>query len=276
MYITGTDRHGSSLISCFRGWIFPLLESQTHARFQLPFPYCAIRSCRDFFLPAGGISPYAQRMNELVQPRHFQAVLFDFDGTLTEPGSLDFAMIRNAIGCPKGRPVLEFIHGMSSEAERAEAFRILDDFEAEAARQSRPNRCAEEVIELLRKQNIRIGIISRNSRAAIMAALRNFERILPSHFSVILSRDDPYRPKPSAEGILAAAAMMGTTADHVLVVGDFVFDIQAGQAAGALTAYLTNRSALRPGVCFPDFTLHDLDDLKPIIESHGKFRGQAP
>jgi phosphoglycolate phosphatase-like HAD superfamily hydrolase len=35
------------------------------------------------------------------------AVLFNFDGTLTEAGSIDFASIRKAIGCSSETPVLE-------------------------------------------------------------------------------------------------------------------------------------------------------------------------
>ena len=132
-----------------------------------------------------------------------RAVLFDFDGTLTEPGSLDFGMIREAIGCPKGIPVLEFIRGMDSPAGRERAFEILDGFEAEAARHSRLNEGAEAVLELMRLRGLKAGIISRNSRAAILASLENFARVRPSDFALILSRDDPFSPKPSPAGILA-------------------------------------------------------------------------
>ena len=83
-------------------------------------------------------------MNMPISARLIRAVLFDFDGTLTEPGSLDFGVVRDAVGCPRERPVLEFINSIASQAERDEAFKILDAFEAEAARQSRPNSGAED------------------------------------------------------------------------------------------------------------------------------------
>jgi HAD superfamily hydrolase (TIGR01509 family) len=197
-----------------------------------------------------------------------QAVLFDFDGTLTEPGSLDFGVIREAIGCPKGRPVLEFINGMLSQAERAEASRILDQYEAEAARQSRPNAGAEAVLRFLRARGLKVGIISRNSLASIETALKNFERIQPSDFAVILSRNDPVSPKPDPEGILAAAEALGVPVAQVLVVGDFVFDIEAGQKAGALTAFLTNRGSSHPCALPSDFTLEHLGELTDIVGLH--------
>ena len=54
-----------------------------------------------------------------------KAVLFDFDGTLTEPGTLDYSAIRDAIGCSQGSPILECIARMRSRARRAKALRIL-------------------------------------------------------------------------------------------------------------------------------------------------------
>ena len=194
-----------------------------------------------------------------------RAVLFDFDGTLTEPGSLDFGVIRDAVGCPKGRPVLEFINSMASQAERDEAFKILDAFEDEAARQSRPNAGAEEVLEFLLARGMKIGIISRNSLASIRTALDNFGRIKPVDFAIILSRDDPFNPKPSPEGILAAVRILGVPVAQALVVGDFVFDVEAGHKAGALTAFLTNRGSSHPCAYPSDFTLEHLGELKEIV-----------
>ncbi len=212
-----------------------------------------------------GSDSYPQPMDLQSSTKLIRAVLFDFDGTLTEPGSLDFGVIRDAVGCPKGRPVLEFINSMASPAERAKALKILDAFEAEAARQSRPNAGAEEVLEFLRARGMKVGIISRNSLASIRTALDNFGRIQSLDFAIILSRDDPFNPKPSPEGILAAARILGVPVAQVLVVGDFVFDVEAGHKAGALTAFLTNRGSSHPCAYPSDFTLEHLGELKEIV-----------
>jgi hydrogenase expression/formation protein HypE len=45
-------------------------------------------------------------------------VLFDFDGTLTRPGALDFSVIKRAIGCRADTPVLEFHGARSSDPQR--------------------------------------------------------------------------------------------------------------------------------------------------------------
>jgi hydrogenase expression/formation protein HypE len=207
-------------------------------------------------------------MDMQIATRPIRAVLFDFDGTLTEPGSLDFGVIRDAVGCPKGRPVLEFINAIASPAERTKALALLDAFETEAAQRSRPNAGAEDLLEFLSAREIRAGIISRNSLVSVRTALGRFTRIGPSDFGVILSRDDPFAPKPSPEGILAAARILGIPVAQMLVVGDFVFDIEAGHRAGALTAFLTNRGSTHPCAYPSDFTLGHLGELKEIIDRY--------
>ena len=73
-------------------------------------------------------------------PYRVSAVLFDFDGTLTRPGSIDFSRIKQAINCPTGQPILEFIDSLTDPVSRASAFSELDRIELEAASKSTPNK----------------------------------------------------------------------------------------------------------------------------------------
>ena len=72
------------------------------------------------------------------KPLSLKAVLFDFDGTLTRPGALNFEAIRKALGCPHGLPILEFIESLPDAAEQARLLAQLDRFETEAAAGSCP------------------------------------------------------------------------------------------------------------------------------------------
>jgi HAD superfamily hydrolase (TIGR01509 family) len=177
----------------------------------------------------------------------FLAVLFDFDGTLTHPDALDFPALRNALGCPPGTLILEYIAALPTEEERVVKRKILADFEMAAARASVPNEGAEEVIRLLGGRGIRIGILTRNTRSSILESLKNFTSVSEKDFQVIVTRESEGRPKPHPDGVLAAARQLGVEPRQMLMVGDFVFDIAAGKAAGAFTALVTNgRDASRP------------------------------
>ncbi|NCC95044.1 MAG: HAD family hydrolase, partial [Opitutae bacterium] len=135
------------------------------------------------------------------------AVLFDFDGTLTRPGALDFAAIRRQIGCPADRPVLEFIETMESAEARGQANTVLEAHEMAAAAISEPARGAEALVGKLIGRRIPCGILTRNSRQAVKRALENFSLIRPEDFKAIVTRETPVTPKPSGDGVHLAAAL---------------------------------------------------------------------
>ncbi len=194
-----------------------------------------------------------------------KAVLFDFDGTLTQPGALDFGAIRMALGCPQGVPILEFIKALETGKSRRSALARLDQFELQGAKDSVPNAGAQEVVAWLNRHGIVVGIITRNSRASVIRALENFDKTGTGDFNLMVTRDDPPAPKPSGEGILWAAGRLGISAGEILVVGDFIFDIQAGQAAGALTALLDPQGDPRLQNACCDFRIGSLEQIPTIV-----------
>ncbi len=194
------------------------------------------------------------------------AVLFDFDGTLTEPGSLDFSIIKKQVGCPMEVPVLEFIQSIPDADTRKKAMVALDTFETDGAAKSVPRPGAEALIHWLGDHRIPVGIITRNSRRSVLAALENFRGLQSRHFDVIISRDDPVAPKPAPDGVVKAARQLRVSPANTLVVGDFHFDMDAGSAAGALTAFIDKpageASSFNAGV----FQVAELAALEDIIE----------
>lgn len=194
-----------------------------------------------------------------------EAVLFDFDGTLTKPDALDFSAIKRELGCPLDQPVLEFIETLSDSEHRSAAFSKLDQMEMQAAENSEPNTGAQETIAYLREKGIRIGIISRNSIRSIRRALKNFGHVDASDFDIIISRDEPVKPKPSGDGVKLAARKLNLRTDRILVVGDYIFDIRAGHEAGAVTVFLNNQSGSRSSDVQSDYTICHLEALKKIV-----------
>lgn len=176
------------------------------------------------------------------RPYRIGAVLFDFDGTLTRPGALDFAAIRRELGCPPDRPILEYIEALPSEARRRDARQRLDAREMAAAAASVPADGAEDLVLALTARRVPCAILTRNTRRAVDRALANFRHLGPGHFREIITRDTPVAPKPSGDGVRLAARRLGVPPEQLLVVGDYVFDTEAGRRAGALTAFVS-----RPG-----------------------------
>lgn len=197
-------------------------------------------------------------------PYRIDAVLFDFDGTLTRPGVLDFSVIKKAIGCPDDTPVLEFMAGIDDDSRRAEMARQLDRFEMAGAALSLPNAGAERIVTFIKKAGLPVGILTRNSRASVAKAIENFGGVGLADIDVLVTREDPVKIKPSGDGVLLAAGKMDVDPAHVLMVGDFSFDMQAGNRAGALTAYLANGRPV-PGDLSCGFVVDTLAELEPIL-----------
>jgi len=213
---------------------------------------------------------------DLAIPRPFRidAVLFDFDGTLTEPGAIDFAGAREAMGCPPDRYTLEYIAGLPAGGPRERAQAALERFEEDGAARSVPAAGAEDLVLDLKAQGLPVGLLTRNGRAAVERSLANFERLTIADFDVALTRDDPVAPKPAPDAVLHFAERVDVTPERVLMVGDFILDVQAGRAAGAVTAFLAvhDVSGLGdadlfegpgPGEC--DFVVDRLVDLAEIV-----------
>jgi len=205
-----------------------------------------------------------------------KAVLFDFDGTLTKPGALDFKAVKQSIACPPDQAILEFIGSLRDDARQAEAHAVLNAMELEAARRSLPNGGVRRLLRFLRDRRLPIGIITRNRRASVETALTRFTDVTIEDFDVVITRDDPVRPKPHPDGVLLAAERLQIEPETILVVGDFHFDMDAGRRAGALTALLDEGGVDPQGRIDCDFRVTSLSDTIKIVRDglplpNGKF-----
>ena len=194
-----------------------------------------------------------------------RGVLFDFDGTLTVPGAIDFKSIKRDLGCPLDHPILEFI-AQQPEEKRIPFKKILEFHEEEAARQSVPNRGVAACLLRLRKKKIPFGILTRNSFRSVKTGLLNFKGFSITDFSVVMTRENSL-PKPNPDGVIKAAASMGFPPTEILVVGDFRFDVMAGKSAGAKTVLLTNgkETTMEQGDPEPDFLCRHIEELMGIL-----------
>ncbi len=185
------------------------------------------------------------------------AIIFDLDGTLTVP-ILDFDLIRREIGIEKG-PVWEAIVEMPADRRRM-AEEILLKHELEAARicDLQPN--TQKLLCELQNRNIGIAVLTRNCRASWEIVRDRFNLRIPH---VYAREDGPMKPDPTA--VIELARKLKTDPGRILVVGDYLFDIQAGKNAGTLAALLVNHSPVPDYAGIADYVISDLLEILNIL-----------
>jgi HAD superfamily hydrolase (TIGR01509 family) len=189
-----------------------------------------------------------------------KAVIFDLDGTITQP-FFDFDAIRREMGLERNSgPVLEAMEKMMPQ-QRQRAEEILHFHEQRAVTGSVLNAGAERVLSSLRKAGIHIGILTRNRRSNALAIARKHNL----KFDVIVDREDG-PVKPDAFGVLRICEQFGVRPEETLVVGDYLFDLLCAKAAGAIAVLLANNKQADEFAEHADFIIERIDRILQIIE----------
>lgn len=189
----------------------------------------------------------------MILPR---AVLFDMDGTLTEP-MLDFPRIKVDMGIGE-RPILEALAEMEGR-RRAVAEAILVRHEAEAAVRSRLNPGCRELLDWLAGRGIASALITRNSRLSVQTVIERHGL----HVDFTISRADA-APKPHPDGLHRACERLGVKPGDAWMVGDGQYDVEAGLAAGVRTVWVSH-SQPRWFAAAPWRTVRDLHELLDVL-----------
>ncbi len=188
-----------------------------------------------------------------------KAVIFDLDGTITEP-YFDFDAIREEIGLPRDSgPILESMEKMTPQQRRT-AEKILYYHEQKAVIESKLNADTKETLSSIRAEGIHIGILTRNKRDnAFAIALKH-----DLEFDAVVGREDG-PVKPDAFGVLKLCWKFGVKPEETLLVGDYLFDLQCAKAAGAVAVLLANHHQAGEFVEHADFSIENISGILEII-----------
>jgi len=212
----------------------------------------------------------------------YEAVLFDFDYTLADSSKgivtcFQGVLKRNgynevadeAIKRTIGKTLEDSFSILtgSTDADQLEAWRIEYGKEANTHMTINtflfPNTL--EVLEYLKKNGVKVGIISTKYRFRI---LDFFAKYLPSDFfDIIIGGEDVTKHKPDPQGISIALEKLKLSASQVVYVGDSVIDgetaLNSHTAFIGVTTGMTTRNELAD---FPNIgIIENLKEMIPLI-----------
>ncbi|HXE97284.1 MAG TPA: HAD family hydrolase [Dongiaceae bacterium] len=187
--------------------------------------------------------------------------IFDLDGTLTVPVH-DFPAIRSALGMTDSdADILRFLASLPP-AEAAVRHARLIEIEYELAGRTAAAPGAGRLLDRLLRRGARVGILTRNTREIALHTLGQIG--LKGYFSAadILGRDEA-APKPHPEGIEMLLSAWGSVPGETVMVGDYLFDLQVGRAAGTATIHVDSSCAFR----WPELADMSVETLEELVDA---------
>ena len=184
--------------------------------------------------------------------------IFDLDGTLTVPKH-DFSALRVRLGLDENDDILSVFDGVS--LTRAAALRqLIADWEWAQV----PNTEPAPGVDVL------LSLLTRNLKEIALATLDEIGCRRYFSDDCVLGREDALA-KPSPQGVLRCLEALNTGLPAVMV-GDYIYDVQAGRAAGCKTI-LKADACDSDWLAYVDLRVGSLEELHVHLESNriGRF-----
>ncbi len=183
--------------------------------------------------------------------------IFDMDGTLTLPVH-DFDDIRRQLSLPENTPILEAIEQMPAEQASATK-RQLHAIEMELAGQAEAQPGAAELLHCVRGNGCELGILTRNDEDIALATLQACGLLEFFRPEYVIGRET-CAPKPEPDGVHYLLNAWKASPHATVMVGDFLYDIEAGRRGGVNTVHF-DASGKFP---WPELADHKVTQLQDI------------
>ena len=136
-------------------------------------------------------------------------------------------------------PILEELDSLAP-AQAEAARKVLEAHEERAAINSTLQPGARELLDELRRRNLPTAILTRNSRQSLDTVIKKHRLAVTE----TLSREEA-PVKPSPEPVLLLCRRLGAEPANTFLTGDYIFDIEAANRAGAVSVLLLNQNNSR-------------------------------
>ena len=203
-----------------------------------------------------GIDILMTEANLIRGRRHW---IFDLDGTLTVSAH-DFEHMRRELGLLPETPILEALHALPQE-QAAPLWERLNELEFYYAGKASLMQGADELLQKLHEGGCQLAILTRNTMPVVKHTLQAcaIDHFFPLEH--ILDRDS-CMPKPSPDGIIHLLQFWQAQAEDTVMVGDYLYDLEAGKGAGVATIHLD----MRGDVDWSKYTDIRVESLGEIIQ----------
>ena len=208
--------------------------------------------------------------------KHYQAVLYDIDGTLLNTVNMnmypllriikeergeewDLADVVKFMAYP-GMKVMEELGIHDPETTYQRWVRYGNEYEEGAT----PYEGVEQMLATLQAQGVRQAAVSSKNRAQYHIDMVG--NGLDRYMETAVLEEDTTLHKPHPAPLLECLKRLGLAPNQVLYVGDTPSDGQAAQAAGMDFGYAKWNGLDQGSVDHPTYVLHAPGDLLPILE----------
>ena len=206
--------------------------------------------------------------------------IFDFDGTLANSGSTGILATKAAfqqfnlsipseerINYYTGIPIEKSFKKMAADhifkEEEFEA--LLSAFREYYKVYEQENLTLfphiKEVLQNLYHSGKRLYVVSSKHSTALKRNLEFLE--IASYFEGVIGSDQVKNYKPAPDGVLYIVKQYGLSTKQTVMIGDAIFDIQMGKAAGIQTCAVTwgAHDATELAAQQPNFLIEQVDEL---------------
>lgn len=171
-----------------------------------------------------------------------EAVLFDFDGTLINTNELCFESYRYAfrnvlkreIEMPEilnlfGRPLdISLGDYGDAQAELCRSYREFNEKNHNSLIKKFDG--AAEGVKMIAEKGLKTAVVTSKRVHMCKAGLKWLD--IEKYIDVLVTPEDTKEHKPSPAPVLLACERLGVKAQNAVMVGDSLFDMAAGKAAG--------------------------------------------
>ncbi|MCW7463681.1 HAD family hydrolase [Leptospira sp. 3 VSF25] len=161
--------------------------------------------------------------------------IFDMDGTLTI-AQHDFLAIKQELGIPADIDILTSLSMLPPNIKKQKRIE-LDEIEFKIAKLAKASHGCFNFLKTIHSQTKTLGILTRNSFVNSLETLSAAGILSFFTEQNIICRDRAI-PKPNPDGILYLMKQWNAKPEETIMIGDYVFDLEAGKRANVETIYI--------------------------------------